>query len=301
MRNKKIILILTLYILVIPTSLSKEKFSNDKKSQTEKEVEFVDFSSVRNLLEKDDLEKSATDKKEKIKKVKTAREKRSINRFNVPNEDNIWSFISEYWLVKNAPVLKWDFRKPDYGISESFKMFLEKLGFYDKNFKIVFVDTPNISHFVLPSDSDEKIFVLSLPFIRALDLSKFEISILLFENYLRSEMKHFINKVKTKAMTKIIGSNFYKAKFNKKGIDDVLKVYDDVIFIKGFSIQQQFDVSKKIEGYLKTDLRLWNAYLKMLRKIDQLVKNNILYSKYIKIYPSPELQIDWLSPKKKRI
>lgn len=301
MENKRKILIMILSLFMIPSSLSKNKETIDKKSQIEKEVEFVDFSSVRNLLEEDGLQKSANAKKKKIKKVRTAREKRKVNRYNVPNENNVWSFISEYWLVKNAPLLKWDFRKPDYGISESFTMFLEKQGLYEKNFKIILVDTPNISHFALPSNSNEKIFILSLPFIRALDLSKFEISILLFEDYLRSEMQHFYRKVQLKGIKKLVGSNFYKKKFDKKAIEDVLKVYDDIIFIKGFSIQQQFEVSKKLEGYLKSDLRLWNGYMKMLRKIDVLVKNNILYSKYIKIYPSPELQIDWLSPKKKRI
>ena len=146
---KSNIIVLTFILLSVSSfaaSESKKKEKNDKKSQMEKEVEFVDFSSVRNLLEEDDLEKSVNAKQQKIKKVRTAREKRKLNRYNVPDQKEFWSFISEYWLVKNAPLLKWDFRKPDYGISDSFSMFLEKLGIYEKNFKIILVDTPKISH-----------------------------------------------------------------------------------------------------------------------------------------------------------
>ena len=99
----------------------------------------------------------------------------------------------------------------------------------------------------------------------------------------------------------MLGSNFYQKKFDYSHIDKLMKIYDEIIYIKGFTIQEQFEVSKKLEGYLKADIKLWSTYLKLLKKIDDLVKNNILYSKYIKIYPSPELQIDWLSPKKKRI
>ena len=54
-----------------------------------------------------------------------------------------------------------------------------------------------------------------------------------------------------------------------------------------------------MDKILKSSPESWNSYFKLLKKIDQLVKNNLMYKNYLKIYPSPELQIEWLSPKKK--
>jgi hypothetical protein len=54
-----------------------------------------------------------------------------------------------------------------------------------------------------------------------------------------------------------------------------------------------------VDALLKNDLKLWNTYISLLEKIDQLVKNNSLYKNYTLIYPSPELQINWLKPKNK--
>jgi hypothetical protein len=53
-----------------------------------------------------------------------------------------------------------------------------------------------------------------------------------------------------------------------------------------------------MDKILKSDPPLWSAYLKMINKIDGLIKNNLLYKDYNKIYPSPQLQIKWLTPKK---
>lgn len=44
--------------------------------------------------------------------------------------------------MKNAQVLGWDFEKPDYGLDASFKETMEKLGFYQKKFKILLLNTP---------------------------------------------------------------------------------------------------------------------------------------------------------------
>lgn len=66
---------------------------------------------------------------------------------------------------------------------------------------------------------------------------------------------------------------------------------------KGFNFQEQFETTKEVDALLKNDLKMWNTYVTMIEKIDQLVKNNILYKNYIQIYPSPELQLSWLKPK----
>ena len=39
----------------------------------------------------------------------------------------------------------------------------------------------------------------------------------------------------------------------------------------------------------------------MLNKIDKLIKINHDYKDYTSIYPSPEMQIKWLTPEKKKI
>ena len=84
---------------------------------------------------------------------------------------------------------------------------------------------------------------------------------------------------------------------DKKMIETHLKKYNLVLFEKGFNFQEQFEVTKEIDVLLKNDLKIWNTYLTLLGKIDQLTKENTLYKKYNQIYPSPELQINWLKPK----
>jgi len=56
-----------------------------------------------------------------------------------------------------------------------------------------------------------------------------------------------------------------------------------------------------MDHLLKSDPGVWSSYLKLIRKIDKLVKTNLLYKDYTKIYPSPELQLKWLVPEQKRI
>jgi len=54
-----------------------------------------------------------------------------------------------------------------------------------------------------------------------------------------------------------------------------------------------------MEGMLHGKLKFWKGYMKLLEKISALVKRNVVYKDYNKIYPSPELQLNWLRPKKK--
>lgn len=219
----------------------------------------------------------------------------------IPTEQEFWSFFSEMWLVKRATQLKWDFKRPHYGIEQSFKLFLEKMGFYQIKFKILVVDSPSIFHFGLPSNPDEYILILSLPFIRSLDLSQTEISILLFENFYRLRMGFMKAKVTTPELTKYLGSDFYNKPFDKKLMDQLLISYDDVIFKKGFNFQEQFAVTKEVGTIFKNNLKLWGLYYKLVEKIDDLVKSNILFKNYNSIYPSPELQLGWLAPKKSNL
>lgn len=269
-------------------------------SRIEREAELIDFQSIREILQEDNLTEEADQKVEKVKEVKQERVDQTRERYNVPSEREFWSIFSEYWLIKNATVLKWDFQKPDYGIEESFKEFLEDFGHYEITFRILLMDSPNIPHTYLPAGKDEYIFLLSVPFIRAMDLSRQEISILLYENFLRARSQFFEKKVTTEELKNIWGGNFHGEKFNEELFKKLERKYDRVLFEEGFTFQEQFEVTKEMDNLFRGREKIWDAYYRLIQKIDELVKTNFLYSQYPQIYPSPELQMGWLRPKRDR-
>lgn len=288
--------------LILLTLLSLSIFSAENKEDgLEPMVEPIEFDKIKDVIKKDRLKSTVTKKKKKIVQKKKERTEQKMRRYDIPSEDEFWSFFSEYWLVKNVTILKWDFKKPDYGLEVSFRRFLEDLGLFEVKYRILLVNTPDISHFALPSNNDEVIFILGVPFIRTLDLSKLEISILLLEDYLRVKEGFFKDFVSVKGTKDFIGGNFYNKDLNKKLMKEISEKYDEIIFDKGFNFQQQFKVTNKMNAMLKSNIKWWNGYFLLLNKIDNLVKTNILYQKYLKIYPSPELQIGWLKPQKKQV
>ncbi len=307
---KKLILLITLITSSFAFSQSQENvpavMNDDKnvpdkeKTLEEKKMELVNFDKIKEVLKEDQLLDEANRKKSKVSNKGKKRIDWNQRRYNIPKEDEFWDFLSELWLVKRATQLKWDFEKPAYGIDSSFKEFLEKMGIYEVSFKILVVNSPKVFHMALPS-RQHKIFILSLPFIRTMDLSKSEINLLLLEDFKRLESGVFINKLKSSKMLSQLGSNFYKKKFNNAHIDELLKMYDQIAFEKGFNFQEQFGVTQQMDIHLKSDLKEWGKYYNLLQKIDDLVKNNALFRDYNKIYPSPELQMNWLKPKSKKI
>ena len=82
-------------------------------------------------------------------------------------------------------------------------------------------------------------------------------------------------------------------------VEELLKNYSTQINEKGYSFQQMFEVTKKMDAYLKSNPELWNAYFRLLGKMDRFLKTNIQFKDYIKLYPSPEMQVKWLSPDEK--
>lgn len=272
-------------------------FGTGKLQAEEESKDLLDFSSIKDIIKKDGLEGELKKKQDEKRKYLDDKKLKDMKRFNVPNQDVFWSFFSELWLVKNATILKWDIHKPDFELEKSFTAFLESQGHYEKKIKILLLDSAEIVHAALPTNSDEYIFILSLPFIRTLDLSKVEISLLLFEDFIRVKKGYFKNYILDKDLESFLGSNFSGKQFDKKMIDTHLKKYNQVLFEKGFSFQEQFETTKEIDLLLKSDLKIWNTYLTLLEKIDTLTKNNSLYKKYSQIYPSPELQLNWLKPK----
>ena len=83
------------------------------------------------------------------------------------------------------------------------------------------------------------------PFVERMDLTKQEICMLLVEDYLR--VKEGI--VKKRVLSKVPpleDSKIKKGKEIRKYFSVVTSVLDEVILNKGFSFQEQFDVTKKM-------------------------------------------------------
>jgi hypothetical protein len=278
--------------------LTLSLFAQTEKLQDEKELEVVDFKSIKKVLQQDGLSEAAKKKEKQVTILKNEQNKIETNRYLYPTENELWGFISEYWLIKNAQLLNWDFEKPDYGLEKSFSTTMEKLGFYQKKYKILLVNNPTMVRTGLPGNN-EFILLLSVPFIRSLDLSKLEISLLLFEDFLRLEQGYFKKNVETEKFRKLSGTNFQGQKSDVSMVEEMLKNYSNQVNQKGYSFQQQFEVTKKMDAYLKSNPELWNAYFRLLGKIDRFIKVNVQYKDYVRLYPSPEMQVKWLSPEEK--
>lgn len=289
-----------LFILIALFSINISAAEEVKEVVKDPGSDLLDFSSIKDIIKTDGLE-GELKKKETEKRVLLDKKKLTdMKRYNIPAQSEFWSMFSELWLVKNAPLLKWDFHKPEFDLEKSFISLLEAQGHYEKKIKILLLDTTEVIHAALPSNDDEFIFVLSLPFIRTLDLSKVEISLILFEDFIRARKGYFKNYVQSNELESYLGTNFAGKPFNKKLIADHLKKYNKVLMEKGFSFQEQFETTTEMDSLLKSDLKLWNTYISLLEKIDNLTKTNTLYKKYSQIYPSPELQLNWLKPKPSR-
>lgn len=272
-----------------------------ESKQNSKTVPLTNFEKV---LKKDNL----LEKRKEIIQVKQE-VKEEINKIEAkknifPAKDDFFNFFSEYYLAHNAVKLNWDSEKPDYGIEGIFNSVLRKLGIIGIRYKILVINSPNVPHFYLPSKKDEYLFILSLPFIRSMDLTKIEISILLLEDMFRKDLGQFYQNITLKKSLESLYSSHIDTKEREKAVASVLMKllsdYDRILYIDGYSFQQQFEVTtKKMDLILRPHPELWSSYIKLLNKIDELVKSDKLYANYNKIYPSPELQIKWLTPKTK--
>jgi hypothetical protein len=283
-------------LLLIAMSIS---FSQTPKLSEEKELELVDFKSIKKVLQQDGLSKAPEQKKNQVAALKKEKLIIEQENFSYPTEDELWGFLSEYWLIKNAQLLGWDFEKPDYGLETSFKMVLENLGFYQKKFKILLINNPSLVRTSLPGSGGEMLLLLSVPFIRSLDLSKLEISLLLLEDFFRLEAGYFKKATATEKMRRLAGTNFHGQKPDLTMVEELMKNYQQQIFHKGYSFQQQFEVTQKMDAFLKSNPELWNSYFRLLGKLDRFLKVNVQYKDYIRLFPSPEMQLKWISPEQK--
>ena len=157
------------------------------------------------------------------------------------------------------------------------------------------------SNFSLPANKNHSLFLLSLPFMRTLDLTKQEISMLLFEDFIRQRKGYFRDFVSLKEFKVLLGSNFKKGKLKTESFFKVHKRFDQFIFNKGFSFQQQFLVTKEVSRLLKGHPEYLSVYINLLKKIDYLIKTKKEFKSYVNIYPSPELQLNWLKNENSKI
>lgn len=278
--------------------LATQAIAQTEKLQDEKELEAVNFNSIKKILQQDGLSEAAKKKEKQVQIIRSEQSKIESQRYLYPTDSELWGFVSEYWLIKNAQLLNWDFEKPDYGLEKTFSETMETIGFYQKKYKILLINNPSVIRAALPGDH-EFILILSVPFIRSMDLSKLEISLLLMEDFIRLEQGYFKKNVATEKMSKLAGTNFQGGKPDVSMVEELLKNYNKQINITGYTFQQQFEVTKKMDAYLKSNPELWNAYFRLLGKMDKFIKVNVQYKDYVKLYPSPEMQVKWLSPEEK--
>jgi len=299
-------LLIRYLILILSFSLfsaqSKEGGKKQKKSTinslTKEELEVVDFKSVKKVLKDDHLDTELEKKKQQLAEEEKLKEEQKRSGFFFPSEDDFWSHFSEYWLINKASYLSWDFKKPDYGLDDSLSSLLNTLGLFGEKFKILLLNTPVVAHMGLPGKDKDSLLLLSVPFIRTMDLTKLEISLLLLEDIFRLKEKYFIEYVKSDDLNKSYEQNFYDKGFDKKSFQETLKKYDEFALKKGFNFKQQFKITKKMDEILRSHPALWQAYYRLNNKMDNLVKTDLLFKDYVKIYPSPELKIKWLTPEK---
>ncbi len=254
----------------------------------------VGLSHIQNILKNDFLDEEI-EKREQGKKSKNIlAHSKTVKNYRVPEIDEMIGIFSELWLVKNAQVLSWDFVHPDYGVLEVFLDLLEELDHVEKKVKILFFDSTKQYHFAIPGMNSEMIFCLSLPFIREMNLSKQEISMILLEDFYRLDKMFFTKSLIDDEMKKIAGKNSYPEKINTSFYKKILNQYDKLIYEMNYSFQQQYEITKIMSSVLKSKPSLFSIYSSLIQKKNMLLRSNDNFKNYSRIYPSPEIQLNWL-------
>jgi hypothetical protein len=264
------------------------------------EEEIKEYEKIQDVIRNDLLEKEFNEQKKILSLKKQQVKKKVIDKNLFPKQGDLWGIVSEWWLVKNAHQLKWDQDGPDYGISESFHSLLESMGFYNKKIKILLLNSSSLTHFALPGQEGEVIFLLSRQFIRALDLSKLEIALVLLEDFFRIHFQFLTQDLENQPSLGLkvkFGASLKKENIDKTFLEKLIQSFNDFITQKGFSFEQQFQVTTHIAKLIGDKSILMEAYLSMLKKRDILVKTNENYKNYAQIFPSPEIQLRWLNQK----
>jgi len=278
-------------------SFSSTSISNEKSRG---KIEKLRFDNLEKAIKDDKLKKIIKNERKKIKLSYKTKKKNFKNLYNFPTEGEFWNFFSDYWLIKNEPILKWNYQRTDYKLIDFVKKFFKDQGVLDKSISVLLLNTPVMFYGIMPTKNNKLIFLLSNPFIKILDLSKEEISLLFFQEYIRNKEGILFKYLKSDLLANKFSSNFYKKNFSISFIEPVQKAFNDLYLYKGFNFQDQYNLTKALNIHLQSNLKLWGTYINLLKKIDSLTKSNSLYKDYIKKFPSPELQINWLTDKFKK-
>jgi len=250
---------------------------------------------VKEIIKKDYLEIIRKEMDEKYKKkAKKEVKNQSVDKSIFINEKDYWDFLSNYWLIKNSDILKWDFKKVDYGLMAIFKKVLSSVGIKNQKVRILYLNSSLITHFALPEGSSGVTFLLSKPFIEKMDLTKQEISVLLLEDYLRIREKIVEKKILLKSSELLIPKNSNGKKI-RKYFFELMNIFDDVILNKGFSFQDQFLITRKMVVFLEGEKLLRTNYVSLINKINELIRTNDSFKNYTRFYPSPDMQLKWLA------
>jgi len=292
-------LVVLIFFLLAAHARAQAPAKSDDRLVEEKELDVVDFQHVKDVLTKDGLMQEALRKKKDVARIQSIRAQEDRGRYDYPDAETFWPLVTQYFLVKEAPLLQWDFEHPEYGIEASLATLMKTVGMMQKRFRILALNAPLPGHLALPWTSNEYCLLVSVPFIRAMDLSKLEISLLLLQDILRVQEGWLQEQVAPKDLAPQLGSNFFGKKPELAPFYAVAKNYREFIAEKGYSFQQQFQITKKMDALLRPHTELWNGYVRLLGKLDRAVKGNVLFKDYVKLYPSPEMQIRWLAPEEK--
>ncbi|MBP9674265.1 MAG: hypothetical protein KBD63_04150 [Bacteriovoracaceae bacterium] len=249
---------------------------------------------LEQVLQNDFLKEDIFSQKRQQQEIKKVSEK---DQYNFPSQSDFFNFMSEYWLVKKIEELKWDKMGVEYGVQDVIRNLFVSLNLPTPHYRMLLVHSSQFYHGMLPS-LDTPIFIISEPFLRAINLSKLEIALLFLENYYRLQANYFIKKVETTNLKMMLTTNFYPQSVDSKLIKKTLNAYDTIFFKKGFSLRQQYEVTKKMAQVLSSKSEILDVYYVMLGKVESLTKNNLYYKNYNKIYPFASVQQRWLLGKK---
>jgi hypothetical protein len=274
-------------ILFFSTSLS---FAQDKVTE-----EKSDFKELKEILKKDELLENFT-KKQKAKKVKKAVKKMlAVQDEFFPDKKSFWEIYPEYWVAKNAAILKWNFERVDMGVSLHTQKILNQVGILEKNLKVLFLNSSFIPHLSFSNTENQFLILISLPFIKAMDLTKNQISLLIIEEVLRAQRLHLEQVLIEKDQKVMYQKKIAKLEEVTSFINQLDEKFMKFLKSQGFSFQMLYEVTLEMKNILASHPILLKDYKELCEKKKSLVINSKDFKFYSRLYPSPEMQLKWLS------
>lgn len=280
---KKLLLI---YILFVSnTSL----FCEEKK--------VFDFSNLKQVLTNDMLDEELAKKKLAQDELERLKKQKELESSIFPEADDYWPFMIELWLVKNMSELKWFFEHPDLGLADSFAELLTKVGLFEIGFEILILDSYRLYHRALPLPSGKILFILSYPFIKSMDLTRKEISLLLFFEFLRLKRSNFVEQAKRlhPELADLYGKSFIGQK-PKDFSPKVLTTLSKMIFDARLEFKEQFALVTEMKRYLTSNKEI-KTYVDLVKKIEIYIGSSKERSDYVTQTISPQMILKWLGEK----